>query len=97
MRLAYHRLAIQDIRGILDHYENVSGIELANRFFDGLIATIRKATDNPKFFPASEDARRRANLPAFPYHFIFEENLHGIRILIVKHHRRSPEFGGRRK
>lgn len=97
MRLAYHRLAVQDIRGILDHYEHVSGVDLADRFFAELVNCIKKATENPAHFPPISDNRRRANLPNFPHHFIFEETLHGIRILIVKHHRRRPEYGERRK
>ena len=39
MRVVYHRLAVRDVRQILDHYEIEAGTQLADRFFNDLMAT----------------------------------------------------------
>jgi hypothetical protein len=39
----------------------------------------------------------RANLEQFPYHFIYREIPEGIRVTLLRHHRRHPEFGMERK
>ena len=40
---------------------------------------------------------RRANLKRFPYHFIYRELTDGIRVTLVRHHRRVPSFGMERE
>ena len=39
------------------------------------------------------ESRHRANLKRFPYHFLFKELPDGIRVMLVRHHRRHPDFG----
>jgi hypothetical protein len=39
----------------------------------------------------------RANLKRFPYHFIYREVPDGIRVTLLCHHRRDPEFGSERE
>ena len=36
---------------------------------------------------------RRANFPSFPYHLIFRETVDGVRVLVLRHHRRHPDYG----
>lgn len=97
MKVIYHRLSIRDVRQILDHYETAGGSKLADRFFEDLIATISKASGNLKFFPPFGGSTRRANLSSFPYHVVYEENLWGIKVMIVRHHQRDPNYGSRRQ
>jgi plasmid stabilization system protein ParE len=97
MRIVYHRLAVRDVRQILDHYESEAGIALADRFFVELLATLEKALANPSHFPPLDGSVRRANLEGFPYHFLYVETLWGIKVTVVRHHRRNPDFGRRRK
>lgn len=33
MKLIYHRLAVRDVRDMLDYYESEAGPQLADRFF----------------------------------------------------------------
>jgi len=40
---------------------------------------------------------RRANLKRFPYHFLFRVVGDCVRILVVRHHRRHPEYGVERE
>jgi len=97
MRITYHRLAVRDVRQILDHYEAEAGPVLADRFFAELPTTLERALANPSHFPPMDGLVRRANLPDFPYHFLYIETLWGIKVTVVRHHRRNPGFGLRRK
>jgi len=98
MMLLYHRLAVRDVREILDYYEGEAGKHLADRFFDELLGVIRQIQANPRYFsPLNGTVLRKANLSNFPYHVLYEERDWGIKVLIIRHHRRSPRYGLRRK
>ena len=97
MKVIYHRLAVRDVRQILEHYENEAGLRLGDRFFSDLLATIGKALANPAQFPPLGETFRRANLTDFPYHILYETKSWGIKVVVVRHHRRRPGFGMRRR
>jgi plasmid stabilization system protein ParE len=97
MKVIYHRSAARDVRQILDHYESEAGSQLADRFFKDLLGTVTKALSNPLHFPPISEWMRRANLPDFPYHFLYEAKPWGIKVMVVRHDRRNPHFGLRRK
>ena len=100
MKPIYHRLAVRDVREIIAHYEDTVGSRLADRFFAELLETVAKALSNPRRYPPlSENPGefRRANLKDFPFHFIYHETLWGIKVMIVRHHRRNPKYGLRRR
>ena len=98
MKLIYHRLAVRDVRNVLDYYESEAGGPLADRFFNEPLAIIDKIQANPRHFPPLPDTGlRRANLTNFPYHVLYEERLWGIKVMVVRHHRRSPRYGLRRQ
>jgi len=82
VKLIYHRLAVRDVREILDYYEGEAGTPLADRFFEDLMAVIGKLRENPRHFPPmGETGLRRANLADFPFHVLFEERLWGIKVM----------------
>jgi plasmid stabilization system protein ParE len=93
----YHRLAVRDVREVLDHYEEVAGRHLADRFYVDLMATNERAVANPRGFPPLDEVFRRANLRDFPYHFLYEEKSWGIKVTVVRHHHRHPRYGLRRR
>ena len=97
MKVVYHRAAVRDVRQILDHYEAEAGVQLADRFFHELLETIAKALSNPRHFPPLGGSIRRANLRSFPYHVLYEEKSWGIKVMVVRHHRRNPWYGLRRQ
>jgi plasmid stabilization system protein ParE len=97
MKVIYHRSVARDVRQILDHYDSEVGPQLANRFFKDLLGTVARALLNPLHFPPVGECLRRANLPDFPYHFLYEEKPWGIEVMVVRHDRRNPRFGLRRK
>ncbi|MBS0630572.1 MAG: hypothetical protein JSS11_01560 [Verrucomicrobia bacterium] len=52
---------------------------------------------NPRRFHPAAPGLKRANLPNFPYHLLFREMPAGVRVLVLRHHRRHPDFGLTRK
>jgi plasmid stabilization system protein ParE len=83
---------------VLDYYESEAGSPLADRFFDELLAVMDRIQTNPRHFPPlSDTGLRRANLTSFPYHVLYEEHSWGIKVMVVRHHRRSPSYGLRRQ
>ena len=96
MKVVYHRLVPREVRAIPDYYEAKSGAQLADRFFIDFLETVAKAGANPRHFPPLGAVMRRANLTEFPYHFLYEERPWGIKVTVVRHHRRNPRYGRRR-
>jgi plasmid stabilization system protein ParE len=98
MRLIYHRLAVREVREVLDYYESVADKQLADRFFEEFLEMIRQIQAHPRKFPPQVGTPlRRANLANFPYHVLYEETLVGIKVMVVRHHRRDPRHGLRRR
>jgi plasmid stabilization system protein ParE len=98
VKVIYHRLAVRDVHEVLDHYEAEAGRPLSDRFFKELLTIIGKIQSNPRHFPPLGDTGlRRANLMNFPYHVLYEERSWGIKVMVIRHHRRSPRFGLRRE
>lgn len=96
-RIIFHRLVRRDMDGILTYYEQEAGSSVADRFFDAFLATIAKAQRDPHLFHLLSGNYRRANVPGFPYHFLYRETGYGIRVLVSRHDRRDPQYGLRRK
>jgi hypothetical protein len=53
---------------------------------------IGMARKNPNRFHSLKPGIHRANLDRFPYHCIYREIPAGIRVILLRHHRRHPEF-----
>lgn len=58
---------------------------------------IAVAAAKPGRFHLLKPDFHRANLKRFPYHFIYRELPDGIRVTLVRHHRRHPSFGMERE
>ncbi len=96
MRLQYHPAVRQDVAGAMRRYKTVSQ-KLADDFKAELRGVIAMALANPGRFHPVKPGFHRANLKRFPYHFIYREIPEGIRVTLVCHHRRHPEFGMERE
>lgn len=95
MRVGYHPAVQRDVSRILRHYDRISP-RLGDAFWKELMAMIEAARVAPERFHAVERGRRRANLRRFPYHFLYRIVGDGIRIVVVRHHRRHPSLGMQR-
>ena len=97
MRLEFHRQVASDITQIIDYYEEVAGKQLANEFQAELWSAFQTAADSPEAYAVQESGLRRVNLDRFPYHCLFRVVDDRVRILVVRHHRRRPSLGARRR
>jgi len=72
-RVVFHRLVQRDMDGILRYYIEEAGESVADRFFGAFLALADKAVENPKRFHPISGQLRQANVPGFPYHFLYRE------------------------
>ncbi|MBK1883993.1 type II toxin-antitoxin system RelE/ParE family toxin [Luteolibacter pohnpeiensis] len=84
------------MNAILDYYGREGSPSVANRFFEAFLNTVARAAANPSGFHVIAARYRRANIPGFPYHFLYRSTVKGIRILVLRHDRRHPDYGLRR-
>ena len=96
MTARFHRLVQKDVWDVMQHYRHVAGVKLADEFYDEFIRTVQVAAAYPERFHFDRSGLRRANLPRFPYHFLYRVRREDIFILVLRHHRRRPTFGLRR-
>ena len=92
MEVIYHPLSQQDVLEILRYYHHISA-RLADEFRDELDLTLSKAADSPSRFPPGKFGFHRANLKRFPYHILYEIQPAAIRVMVIRHNKRHPDFG----
>jgi toxin ParE1/3/4 len=92
VRIEYHPAVAQDVADALRHYDPVSR-RLGEEFKTELRRVIAHASANPGRFHVIKPGFHRANLRRFPYHFIYRELTDRIRVILLRHHRRNPDFG----
>ena len=96
MRIHYHPRVRQDVAEAMRRYKAVSG-RLADGFKSELQRVVSLPAANPTRFHAVCPGLHRANLKGFPYHLVYRETPEGIRVILVRHHRRHPEAGLERR
>ena len=97
MRLVLHPKVRADVHEIMEFYERVADAGLADDFYDEPRSFMRAAAKRPESYSTRERDLRRVNLHRFPYHFLFRTVGDTVRILVVRHHRRHPSLGIRRR
>jgi plasmid stabilization system protein ParE len=97
MYLVFHPKVYSDIDEIMEYYERVATRELADEFYSELRYYMQQAAERPESFAIRERDLRRVNLQRFPYHFLFRIVGDVVRVLVVRHHRRRPTLGVRRR
>jgi len=97
MRLILHQKVYSDIERIMRHYEGVATPQLAREFYAELRHFMAEAAARPESFSIRERDIRRVNLQRFPYHCLFRIVGDAVRILVVRHNRRAPSVGTRRR
>lgn len=95
--LRFHKLIQRDLNKVLEFYTSEGGPKLADRFFEEAESVVERIRKNPTHFHFTTENYRRADLKRFPYHFLFEERLDHWKILILRHHRRHPKHGLKRR
>ena len=96
MNVQFHPAVEQDVAKAFQRYDVVSQ-KLGEEFKAELQRTIALAANHPGRFHSIKSGFRRANLKRFPYHFLYREISGGIRVTLLRHHRRNPKFGMERQ
>jgi plasmid stabilization system protein ParE len=95
MRVVYHPAVQRDVNRVLRRYDQISP-RLGDAFWEELMMLIEAARATPERFHPSDGGLRRVNLKRFPYHFLYRILPRGIRVVVVRHHRRHPRYGSSR-
>ena len=93
MRLVLHRSVRSDVDEIMDYYERAEHPELAEEFYRELRGFLLDAARRPERYHFFTSELRRVNLKRFPYHFLYRIVGDCVRILVVRHNRRQPNYG----
>jgi plasmid stabilization system protein ParE len=96
MVILFHPRVRKDIRDILTFYDEKSD-SAGDRFLSEFDEALEKIKSMPSRFHPLDDKRSRCDLAKFPYHIVFEIEQEFILITVVRHHKRHPSFGLRRK
>jgi len=94
MIIQYHPLVKQDIAEAIDYLDAHS--IFAGQKFEAEIASLipAMATMPARYSPSrGSPIFRRAKLPTFPYLVIYRIIPNGIRVTVLKHEKRHPNYG----
>jgi hypothetical protein len=93
VNLHFHRAVQNDVTRALEYFDREGGRKLGDRFFAEVQAAKNRIAADPTHFAFFTDDIRRAKLRVFRYHFLFRITRGEIRVLVLRHNRRHPEFG----
>lgn len=96
MEIIFHPRARTDILEALRYYHDISEA-LAGELQSELAVVFQQEQENPDRFPVVEQRFHRANLRRFPYHVLYGLREGAVRIVLIRHHKRRPEFGMERR
>jgi len=96
-QVIYHRLIQRDIHSALDYYDREGGSKLGDRFFSEIQSAVIDIEQNPLRHHFSDGGLRRLSLKSFPYHILYEVGDAVIWVAVLRHDRRHPSYGLRRK
>jgi plasmid stabilization system protein ParE len=92
-----HRGAEHDLLEAARFYRREGGAKLANRFLKEFERVVGLLVQFPEIGTPADGARRVHPLAEFPYSVIYRPTADDIRILVVRHQHRDPEYGESRR
>ena len=97
MKQIIHRLAEEDLAEAVRFYKSEAGTGLARRFLAEFERVAKLLERHPGLGTPTADGRRVHPLTDFPYSIIYRPEDSGLRILVIRHQNRDPQYGeGRR-
>ena len=69
------------------------GAKLAADFFHEIEVTLDTVRERPLSFAPYNDVLRRTSVNRYPFHILFSIEPEHALVLVVRHHRRHPDFG----
>ena len=97
MSYSLHRGAEQDLADAVRFYRQEAGRAVAARFLDEFERVAKLLVENSGLGTPTSEQRRWFPLHGFPYSVIYRPLDVGIRILVVRHQNREPEYGEHRR
>src|SRR5258706_15558459 len=97
MKVEYHPAIEAELRAIQDHYEERSP-GLGKAFIDEFERQVLQLAARPERWMVITEDLRRCLMRRFPYIIYFRcVDPERVRITVVKHQRRHPDYGRERK
>ena len=93
MTRTVHRGAEADLTEAFRFYRREGGSGLAARFLKEIERVARLLEQYPGLGTPTNADRRSYPIGDFPYSIIYKIDQEGIRILVVRHQNRDPEYG----
>src|SRR5690606_1918089 len=97
MKVVLHPAAEQDIEEAATFYEREGSPLLAARFVAEFKRLATLLAEHPEIGSPRSHGRRGFPLNVFPYTVVYRAGGDEIMILVVKHDRRRPGYGGQRE
>lgn len=94
--ILYHASIQREIREVLEYYGSLSP-QLADDFWDELNRAFQQVRKFPERCHFDPSGWRRYNLKRYPYHFLFRHNTSQVKVIVVRHDSRDPNYGSGRK
>jgi plasmid stabilization system protein ParE len=96
MKVTLHPGAEKDIEEAAAFYEREASPVLAARFVAEFKRLSKLLVEHPDIGSSRARGRRGFSMSVFPYTVIYRANADEIRVLVVKHDRKRPGYGGAR-
>ncbi len=94
MRVRLVSRVYSDIESAMDYYVREAGNQIATEFYDEFRRCRWLIANYPQAYPTVREDIRRINFRRFPYHMLYQVVDEGdVKVLVVKHDRRNPDFG----
>ena len=97
MTYTLHNGAADDLAEAARFYRREGSRALAARFLDEFERIANLLVEHPGIGTPTEDQRSWFPLSGFPYSVIYRETETGVRILVLRHQNRDPEYGEQRR
>jgi plasmid stabilization system protein ParE len=92
-----HPGAAGDVAEAARFYRREGGSALAARFMNEFDRVAKMLVSNPGLGSLTDENHRWFPLYDFPFSIIYHASETGVHILVVRHHRRDPDFGNQRR
>ena len=96
MKLTLHPGAEQDLEEAAAFYEREGSAALAARFIGEFNRLARLLDQQPGIGAPRAGGRRGFPMSVFPYTVIYRADADEVKVLVVKHDRKRPGYGGAR-
>lgn len=97
MSCTLHRDAERDLGNAARFYRSEAGRAIAERLLDEFERVASLLEANPELGTLTGGQRRWFPLHGFPYPIIYRPVSTGIRVLVVRHQHRAPDYGSERR